>query len=333
MPPLADISAKAPRSSHDPVFDLIVEKVSKGECILFLGSAIHSPPPLAPDVIYPREKRPAIGSELSLMLAARSRFSDKFGGEDAKNLQRVSLYYEMILSRNQLVEDVKGLVQDDKEPSPMLELLARLKFPLVITTNYDQLFENAIRAVGKDFSRSVYTPEAKKQARKSTYFFSADATSASRLPRKWQEINSQHPLILKIHGDIVEDSSSIVITDEDYIQFVLRMGEKRHANPVPEVVRTKLKTWSTLFIGYSLKDYNLRLLFKTLRWKIDKSKIPPMYSIDLRPDPLIFAYWANHQRYVSFQKKDLWEFIPRLYAEVSDDNKLPIRLPAGDPKE
>jgi hypothetical protein len=324
MSPFADSSSKAPSSDNSPVFDLIVEKVTKGECILFLGSAIHSPPPLAPDIIYPRAKRPSIGSELSLMLAARSRFSNEFRGEDTKNLQRVALYYEMILTRNELIKEVRGLVHNDKEPSPMLELLACLNFPLVITTNYDQLFEKAIQSVGKGFSRCVYTPDSNRRTLNRDYFFSADAQSAEGLARRRQIIDSQHPFILKIHGDIVEDPGSIVITDEDYIQFVLRMGGNSAVNPVPQLVREKLKSWATLFIGYSLKDYNLRLLFKTLRWKIDKSDIPPMYSIDLRPDPLIIAYWENYQRYVTFQIKDLWEFIPKLYAQVPSAHKIPI---------
>ena len=68
---------------------------------------------------------------------------------------------------------------------------------------------------------------------------------------------------------------SLVITDEDYIQFVLRMTDKEPYHPVPVTMKHYLKRWPTLFIGYSLKDYNLRLLFRTLRWKLDKAKFPP----------------------------------------------------------
>jgi hypothetical protein len=55
------------------------------------------------------------------------------------------------------------------------------------------------------------------------------------------------------------------VTDEDYIQFVLRMTDKDPYDPVPMSLKHFLKRWTTLFIGYSLLDYNLRLLFKTLR--------------------------------------------------------------------
>ena len=40
-------------------------------------------------------------------------------------------------------------MQVGKQPSPMLQALAKLNFPLVITTNYDQLFEGALAAAGK----------------------------------------------------------------------------------------------------------------------------------------------------------------------------------------
>jgi hypothetical protein len=327
MPPFTSRAADAPRNDDDdPNVDQIVEKVTKGECVLFLGSAVHSPPPLIPDIIYPKDKRPAIGSELSLKLAAQSRFSNTFCGEDARNLQRVALHYEMILHRNVLVDKVRELVHDDKEPSPMLELLARLKFPLVITTNYDQLFEKAIQNAKKGFTRCVYTPERNKRNLVRDYCLGEDAHSAAGHTRPRQGTDPQNPFILKIHGDIVEDPGSLVITDEDYVTFVLRMGQKGNFNPVPKVVLEKLSTWPTLFIGYSLKDYNLRLLFKTLRWSLDSATIRPMYSIDLRPDPLIREYWDDHKRYVSFIVTDLWKFIPRLYAKVPDTAKLPIHL-------
>ena len=39
-----------------------------------------------------------------------------------------------------------------------------------------------------------------------------------------------------------------------------------------------LTDWTTLFVGYSLLDYNLRLLFKTLRWKIDSANLERVLS-------------------------------------------------------
>jgi hypothetical protein len=74
----------------------------------------------------------------------------------------------------------------------------------------------------------------------------------------------------------------------------------------------------TLFIGYSLMDYNLRLLFKTLRWRMDKSKFPMSYSVDPFPDPLLeFSMGEGDRRQVIFIAQDVWTFVPALYREVT----------------
>jgi hypothetical protein len=70
-----------------------------------------------------------------------------------------------------------------------------------------------------------------------------------------------------------------------------------------------------LFVGYSLLDYNLRLLFKTLRWGLDLAKIPRTYSVDREPDPLILNVWQN-RKYVTFIAQDVWSFVPELYRRV-----------------
>jgi hypothetical protein len=200
-------------------------------------------------------------------------------------------------------------VQEGKEPSAAVRALARLDFPLVITTNYDRLYEKALECANKrEFTRSIYHKERTK----------IDDCKPQLQNGEWR-LDPKKPFILKLHGDI-ESPSSIVVTDEDYVHFVARMSDKDPNNPVPKNVRTLLIKWSTLFIGYSLRDYNLRLLFNTLRWKLDAADIPPCYSIDLQPDPLIFQVYHDQRRYVLFIKQDLWSIVPRLYKKVTSED-------------
>lgn len=280
----------------DDTVELLAQAVSMKRCILFLGAGVHAPPPADSAFAYPAERRPPIGSALSQNLAMSCNLAARFPGEDSSNLQRVALFYEIARSRHQLVDAVTTAVQTGKQPSPMLEALARLDFPLVITTNYDQLLENALRAAGKEPRVAVYTPRL-------------EPTTDYRDP------TAESPIVFKIHGD-VSRPESIVITDEDYIQFVLRMSNKDPYDPVPLTLKYYLTGWTTLFVGYSLLDYNLRLLFKTLRWKIDSASVPDMYSVDYHPDPLIFDVWHNQRRYVKFIAQDVWAFVPRLYELV-----------------
>jgi hypothetical protein len=203
----------------------------------------------------------------------------------------VALYYERRRSRSALISRLRTEVHEQRRPSPILHALAGMRFPLVITTNYDQLFENALAAHNKKPHVSVYSPDRFTMTR--DYSPSAE-----------------QPFLFKIHGDI-DVPESLVVTDEDYIQFVMRMTDREPFNPVPETITYYLKRWPTLFVGYSLMDYNLRLLFKSLRWKVD-SGFPDMFSVDTAPDPLILDVWWNQRRYVRFIVQDVWRFVPRL---------------------
>jgi SIR2-like domain len=283
--------------------DVLAEAVRSQRCILFLGAGVHAPPPEGSPYEYADDERPPFGSDLSRELARSCGLADRFPDEDPSNLQRVALFYEIARSRNQLVEAVANAVQVGRRPSPMLKALADLGFPLVITTNYDQLFENALIVAGKQPRIAAYTPRL-------------EPTPDHRDP------TAESPIVFKIHGDIARPET-IVLTDEDYIQFVLRMSNKDPYDPIPLTLKFFLTGWTTLFVGYSLLDYNLRLLFKTLRWKIDSANVPDMYSVDFRPDPLIFDVWHNQRRYVKFIAQDVWTFVPMLYERVLGKELVP----------
>jgi hypothetical protein len=285
-----------PTSDMSRALAVVADAVRDRECILFLGAGVHAAPPAGSAFTYPGERRPPTGAALSRALADACDLATLLPREDPGHLPRVALAYEIAFSRARLVEAVNDAVQVGKRPSPMLRALARLDFPVVITTNYDQHFENALRDIGKEPRVAVYTPRM-------------EATVDYRKP------TAQSPVVFKIHGDISRPET-VVVTDEDYIDFVLRMGSKEPYDPLPRRLKVYLTDWTTLFVGYSLLDYNLRLLFKTLRWKIDNANLPDMYSVDYAPDPLIMDVWQSQRRYVKFIAQDVWAFVPRLYEMV-----------------
>jgi hypothetical protein len=284
--------------------DIIAAAIREQKCILFLGAGAHAPPPRDSPHDYPEEQRPPLGAALSRALAEGCDLAGRFPGEDPDNLQRVALFYEIGGSRHQLVESVRSAVHDGKRPSPMLHALAEMGFPLIITTNFDQHFETALGAAGRQPRIAVYTPNRD------------EPTVDHREP------TADSPVVFKIHGDITRPET-IVLTDEDYIQFVLRMSSKDPYDPVPLTLKFYLAGWTTVFLGYSLLDYNLRLLFKTLRWRIDSANVPDMYSVDYHPDPLIFDVWHNQRRYVKFIAQDVWSFVPSMYKLVLDKELEP----------
>jgi hypothetical protein len=302
-----------PTASVPPkVLEDLVEQVRRGDCVLFLGAGVHAPPPEDSPYSYPEAHRLPLGSALARALAQDCEF-EKTVPRDSIDLQRVSLCYETTpgLGRNRLVATLVKHLTEGKEPSPALRMLAALPFKIFVTTNYDPLLEQALRELRKQVEPLVYDPNP-----------NIAALDPVEDPTK------DRPLLFKIHGDLTR-SESIVITDEDYIGFVQRMSEPEATHPVPNTVRYRMRKWPTLFMGYSLRDYNLRLLIRTLRWKIDPSRHPVIFSVDPFPDPLVVRVYEVPKGYITFIDENLWTFAPWLYREVMGKD-FPPNEPAAE---
>ncbi len=273
--------------------------ISAGKCILFLGAGVHHAPPDGSAFQYPEQERPPLGGELAQQMAAECDFAAVCRGESPTNLQRVALCYERNKSRQDLVNRIRTAVDDHTEPSPALRALAELPFPIVMTTNYDQLFERAL----------ALSPERKRPY---VGIYSRERVVTPDYPGP-DDPSGDKPFVFKMHGDI-NVPESIVVTDEDYIHFVLRMNDVEQMKPVPDTIQYQLRRWPTLFIGYGLLDFNLRLLFRTLRWGLDQARWPNSYSVDISPDPLNKDTWMREG--LRFIVEDVWEFVPELYRLV-----------------
>ncbi|MGR9105910.1 MAG: SIR2 family NAD-dependent protein deacylase [Gammaproteobacteria bacterium] len=319
----------------------LYKAIERRECVLFLGAGIHYPPPEKSGYHYPEVQRPPLGTAFSNHLAdeclteieaeSASDIADFAGlSEDEKqrreferrfreekrakkqvflkshrdNLQRISWYYEVHRARSILVNKITEAVDTGKEPSPVVRALAEMDFPIIITTNYDRLFEKALRRFGKEPDIRIYDPKGNERTK-----------DFKGLP------NPDAPWLFKMHG-CTSDPASIVVTDEDYIRFVMRMGDSEDFHPVPLKIRVQFKEWPTLFVGYSLLDYNLRLLFRTLRRRVDPAERPLTFSLDPFPDLLVLATYGTRTDdgaagpLVSFIEQDSWRFVPKLYEDL-----------------
>src|SRR5437588_5043393 len=205
--------------SYNEDLKYIEDRILRHQCVLFLGSAIHVPPP--PELTqysYPKEKAPPIGSQLSKYLAEKSEYP----AQDWWNLQRVAQHFESkTKSRFRLVEEIKNAVHVGREPSPTLRMPADLDVHIVTTTNYDHLYEQAL---------DLKAEEEKSTGQTVTHYqvsvYSPNNTTKSKTVDCLPNPDPKLPYVLKIHGDI-DRPESIVLTDEDYIQFVLRMSDKQ----------------------------------------------------------------------------------------------------------
>lgn len=109
-------------------------------------------------------------------------------------------------------------------------LLASLRVPEAVTTNYDRLYEHASRLPHQE--RLVVLPRSRRTA--------------------------DEPWLLKLHGDL-QPSSSIVLTRDHYVRF------DADSVPLASVVQSHMVTKHMLFVGYSLSDENFIRLARQVR--------------------------------------------------------------------
>jgi hypothetical protein len=307
--------------------DVLAEKIENGKVILFLGAAVHSPPPKGFEAMYAPGDRPPLGKELAIEL---TKYLPRNDIVKDKNLSWIAQYYEGFRDRRDLIKKISDVLSQ-KKPSPIVRALARMNFNLILTTNYDNLYEDALEGLAAPKSiknKGVYKPNKSNLIPQPTVDFSAN------------EVSGDAPFIYKIHGDIKDvyspdgryhsEKDSIVITDEDYIHFILKMGEKdtlgkKNYNPIPSSFTTALADpddITILFIGYSLMDYNLRLLFKSTMWKKDVQSQLRKWSVDLYPDVSIKNLYEGLYT-ITFIEKDAWTAIPYLYNRLFGED-MPV---------
>jgi len=316
----------------------------QGRVILFLGAAVNYEAPEGFELAYSKEERPPIAAELRDSLIDVI-FEDQ-KDEDRKNsmkeehltLSYVAQYYEELTDRARLIDSLVPLISREK-PSPILKALAKMDFKYIITTNYDHLFENALEQVGKSYrNKGIY------KANKGGNPKSTDNVAEN-------EITVHAPFLYKFHGDLREvtdgngiyipENDNIVITDDDYLNFILRMSQindnqekpekempgeaKPRASvldlyPIPRVINEAFagKNQNTfLFIGYGLQDYNLRLIFKTSLWGKNAKSFNDLqkWSITLDKHKPIQQFWFRNHK-VTFIEQNIWSAIPFLYKEI-----------------
>jgi len=276
------------------------------------------------------------GYELAGHLAARGGYPVR---KDL-DLLRVSQYVDSTRGENLLYVYLREVFGPVYEPTSVHRLLARLARLLeqraldellVVTTNYDDLVERAFRDEGLEFDVVWY--EAKQGAPEGAHGrFVHKAPGAKPevivKPNEYRGLPEKlvRPAILKLHGCLVRDGSprddSYVITEDSYIEY-LSTGDVVGAIPI--ALADRMTNNSLLFLGYSLSDWNLRVVLNRIwgarklqakSWAVQRE---PRDSDDMKIEE---ALWADKNR----------PDIVLIYCELKEYVKgLEARLPLAAP--
>ena len=245
------------------------------------------------------------GAQLSRRLAKEVAYPAD-DDRDLTDLAKVASYFVEISARQRLCETLRQEFSVDAKPSPMHRYLASVPSPLlVVTTNYDDLMERAFIEAGRPYDLVVH-PTDQREVEGSVLWWAHGASEPEAIaPNKLYIELEDRTVIYKMHGSICRTSEkleSYVVTEEDYVDFLARMGGL-HA--VPAQFLHHFRKCHFLYLGYGLRDWNLRVMLRMLRMggagigkggaggEDDADQRLVSWAVQFRPSPIETELWGT----------------------------------------
>ena len=273
---------------EDRDWDLLMRRIRIGKCTPFLGAgAAYGVLPL--------------GGQIAQEWATEF----KYPLEDATNLPRVATYlavqYDAMYPKEMLL---KKLFQTPKEPDfrqpgEPHATLASLPLPMYMTTNYDPFMTRALKAAGK---------KPRRELCRWNEFIKDQPSIFDKDPGF--EPSPEEPIVFHLHGHD-ECTESVVLTEDDYLDFLVSIS--KDDNLLPHQVRRYLAGTSLLFVGYSLADWNFRVLFRGLVTSAEKSLRRISLTVQLPPTPDPSMPGANQSDVQTYLSKYFDQIDIRVY--------------------
>lgn len=227
------------RPLEDEVWATLINSIENQRCTPFLGAGVAWP-------------HLPTGKELATTLAKKFDYPLN----DPTNLPRVTQYIATVYDppfaktevRDYFVERLEQFRDSFRQSFPdNYRILANLDLPIYITTNYDDFMSRALASAGR--------PPQVEVCRWNSALYEELGDYSTTPP-------AGQPLVFHLHGEL-SDESSLLVTEDDYIDFTVSAGQKEPLI-IPHWIRRALARTTLLFVGYSLEDWNFRVLMRQL---------------------------------------------------------------------
>lgn len=235
-------------------WDMLVLNIRKGHCTPFLGAGVAVP---------------ALPLGGAVAEAWAKEYDYPF--PDKTNLARVAQY--VAVDRGDYAFPKMKIGAEIGEAKPPLSsadephhVLASLNLPLYLTTNYD------------DFMHRALTRTKPKAVREHCRWYES-LVLRKRHPVARVNPTPEIPVVYHLHG-IADKWNSIVITEEDYLNFLIITSE---FPSIPTGIIEAFAEKSLLFLGYSLQDINFRVLFRKFAPILTKGR--RHFAVQIEPGP------------------------------------------------
>ena len=297
-------------------FQLVAKFIAKGTVVPFLGAGVNlSDRPLGSSF--------ALGRFLPSGRELADHLADEFfyPVEDVRDLLRVSQYAAVKAGEASLYEQLHDVFDFDYEPTALHHFLARIpsllrdkgqqRYQVILTTNYDDALERAFRSAGEPYDLLFYISEGEHRGKCRHVAPDGTSTVIDR-PNEYDLVSPEdRTVIVKIHGAIDrrdQGEDSFVITEDDYIDFLTTGTEITDLLPTEVAAKLNGKT-HFLFLGYGLRDWNLRVILRRI-WGKQALKTISWAVLDRMDD--IDRQWWQRWGPMEIVEVKLGDYIPRL---------------------
>jgi len=244
---------------------------------------------------------PVLGAdiaELTLQLAEHFEYPANGGA-----LPQVAQYIAVMKGSGPLYDELHTLLDTDLPPTAVHRFFAALPpllrehgapHQLIVTTSYDLALERAFLDAGEEFDVVSYLAAGRNRGK--FCHVGPDGTGTLiEVPNTYATELSldRRTIILKLHGQVgrsAEDREweSFVVTEDDYIEY---LAQSEVASVVPVALGAKLRRSHFLFLGYTMADWNLRLLLHRL-WG-DQPLSYRSWAVQPEPMPIEREFWRR----------------------------------------
>jgi hypothetical protein len=312
-------------STLDAHYELVVRSFIDGRVIPLLGAGANRCG-RPPDAAWGRGRYVPDGGELAAYLARWGAYP----GNDRSDLVRVSQYVSVMLGAGPLYDELRELFDADYPPTPLHRFLATLpqqlqhngsgrQHLLIVTTNYDDALERAFREAGEPFDLVTYVAVGDDTGRFLHYPPGGEAVLIE-IPNEYRGLSlAERSVILKLHGAVDRrnpDHDSYVITEDNYIEYLTNTDL---SGLLPVTIGAKLRRSHFLFLGYSLRDWNLRVILHRI-WGQQRLRYRS-WAVQLRPEAIEQRFWEARE--VDIVDQDLETYVNELIARLPDLQRGP----------
>jgi CHAT domain-containing protein/SIR2-like protein len=158
------------------------------------------------------------------------------------------------------------------QPDDPFRILAELPVPVYVNASPDDLLFNALKRAKKRprklwsywHDRRQAAPRRNERPEEPGVAVGSphDAVlNSNGMNDEWEEPRVNDPLIYHIFGHL-SDEKSLVITADDYFDFLIRSGSLEAW--VPSVVNHHLTTTTLMYLGFQITDWSFRVLYRLM---------------------------------------------------------------------